>query len=256
MIILDEFIRSTGARMRNAQSRHGTSAPCSVRSWCAATSPNTVADHGSPRGSAAPTEAREPPSASCHVLDAACTKHSPHARSLDIRALEGFALCKLALPGRSHSIAFTPRVVAPAGARPPSSPAAPQARSRHLVPFSASAGLSRAMRSIVLDARPSKPGVERRCRAVDARADTAHVAWARPALRIALGRCVPLRCNAAALGRGRASQSKFSLDAEIRTGTAQFAAGAAPCARCGWPPRAAVTGHILQSLTEISNETT
>src|SRR6185312_15497783 len=155
--------------MADVAPRHHASATRSVRDCCAVVSPTSVTDQGSQRGSATLTEAREPPSALCHVLDAACTKHSPHARSLDIRALEGYALCKFALPEQSRSFSFTPRVSAPCAALDTR-----LRRRRKAGTFRACfapAGLSLAPQGIALDGRPPRPGVERRCRGVDARAD-------------------------------------------------------------------------------------
>jgi hypothetical protein len=92
---------------------------------------------------------------------------------LDIRTLDGSALCKFALPEQSHSFAFTPRVSAPCAAL--DTRLRRRRRRRKAGTFRAClapAGLSLAAQGIALDGRPSRPGVERLFRGVDARADT------------------------------------------------------------------------------------
>jgi len=146
------------------------------------------------------------------------------------RRFKGAALCTAKRAGREPRSAFTPRAFrGPSHARraPPSvwlhvldvrttqsftrasaRLAALDTRLRRQRPEGAQAGtlrrlallagLSRALRTIALDARPSKPGVERRCRLLDALANTTSAAWAQRSSRIVWGRCVSLRCDMAA----------------------------------------------------------
>lgn len=158
---------------------------------------------------------RVPPSGLLVLLDAAPAGHSPHARSLDMRTLGG-----------TRPLAGWPSWTS---AQPCHSPRASRRLMRRSTPGLAGgaagakparcAGLRscRLVSRFALD-RAGRTTAKTGGRApafadVDARADTAHVAWARPALRIVLGRCVPLRCDATVLGHRCASHPKTPLHA-------------------------------------------